>query len=960
MFPFFIGLEVIGIVTLFIAIVVVVSDADGTREQKLICCSLIGSFLHNIGYVLELLASNLEVALLAVKIEYIGSIFVPLCYCWFIYSYCYRKPPKKLLNFLGVIDVVIAVLVFTLEWNTLYYRETGWILAEDGHHYLNLTYGPFYYIYMVFSSVLPYVLSMKTLIQTAISESGHHDNKKLKIIMVLSTIPAISLIAYAAKLTKNLDFTPVLMGLMLSLVLILIWRQRYYDFKRMASDALLSSMGDGVVAVDLQNRLLNCNQAAIEIFPDLAFCQIGDSLLNVRDFPADILEDHPHYEFTLNGKFYESHTQQILNPGRRNSRKRHQGYVVLILDVTETKNYINEIKLVREQAEKANQAKSEFLANMSHEIRTPMNAIIGLSDIIIDECRGERMSSFANDIKAASENLLTIINDILDLSKVEAGRMELVPSDYYLKRMGDEVIHMMEMAAARKNLLVKYEYNEELPCAYHGDHGRIRQIMINLMNNAIKFTKSGYIKITIDGRPAEQEGVELLQFKVEDTGCGIRPEDQKKIFENFIQVDSKRNRSVEGTGLGLSITKQLVELMKGTIELESVYGEGSTFTVTIPQKIIDRRTIAEAPEIKAADSEKLNLFTAEDVEVLLVDDNQINRKVAEGFLEPYCLKVDEGESGPEAIERVKAKKYDIIFMDHMMPGMDGIEAVKIIREECGENGTSPVIIALTANAMEGVKNKFLNLGFDDYMAKPIDKKRMNELLLKWIPEERRKEANQAEQEKAESDKAEQKSEFDRIEIEGIDREVVKGYQFASVEDYLELLKLYCMDGVRKRELLEQLYTDRDYKTYEIEVHGLKSVSANIGAMQLSLAAKAQEEAADRGDEEFIREHFPGLLNDYERQLVCIQTFLETWEESADGEKELLPAPEPEKLKSEIAKALKQVENFHSRECADIIENLLDCKLDDKTSACLQEVKKQLRLYEDDMAEQLLRELLENL
>lgn len=358
----------------------------------------------------------------------------------------------------------------------------------------------------------------------------------------------------------------------------------------------------------------------------------------------------------------------------------------------------------------------------------------------MEESKGRKVYGYACDIKSASKNLLALINDILDLSKVEAGKMELVSNDYHIKTVVDEVINMMEGAASKKGILLKCEYDMSIPSRYRGDDGRVRQILINLLNNGLKFTKEGYVKLSVSGAPGEKPGTERLHMEVQDTGCGIKAEDLEKIFENFSQVDARQNRSVEGTGLGLSISRRLVELMGGNIRVESVYGEGTTFILEIIQEIVDQKPLSEAPEETIKEAEELQLFVADNYRVLVVDDNLVNRKVARGFLRPYGFVIEEAAGGREAVEKVKETKYDMIFMDHMMPEMDGIEAVQIIRTDCGENGTLPVIIALTANAMEGVREMFLQKGFQDFVTKPLDKKTLNVTLLKWIPKERRKES----------------------------------------------------------------------------------------------------------------------------------------------------------------------------------------------------------------------------
>lgn len=941
-----IAIEVFVIGMIFVAIRLLQSG-DDSREPKMMGYFLCGALVQNVGYLMELTAPSLDAALLAVKFQYLGSIFVPFCYARFTFSYCYQKVPHKLFRVLAVLDLAILALILISDYHDLYYRNVEWLTTDNGHSYIAIDYGPIYPIFLLFGCAIPFTISGYAMVRAAMQSSERSEKRKYKTMIFLSGIPMAALLIYASKLLGVYDLSPAALGLVLALVVILVWSRRNYDFRRLAAEVVLNSMGDGVIALDYQKRIVSYNQAAADIFGDLGAGVVDERVVQLSEFDEGKLGVSAKKEFCIKDRYYESHTECIPDKSGKN-----QGYVILVLDVTDTRNYIEEIKSVREQAEQANEAKSEFLANMSHEIRTPMNAIVGLSNIILEESRETKEYSHARDIKQASENLLAIINDILDLSKVEAGKMELKMSDYYIQNIVNDVVGMMDMAASQKGLLLKCEYDMTIPCGYYGDDGRIKQILINLLNNAVKFTKEGHVEVYVGGEPADTEDQEVLVFRVQDTGCGIKEEDQEKIFDDFSQVDARKNRSIEGTGLGLSITKRLVEMMNGSIDLQSVYGEGTTFTVRIPQRIVDRECLAMASHVLHEKKEPAQTFQVKDYHVLIVDDNQVNRKVAKGFLKAYGFQMTEAASGKEAIELVEKQCFDMIFMDHMMPEMDGVEAVQIIRRDCGENGSRPVIVALTANAMEGVREKFLQNGFQDFIAKPLERETLNQVLAKWIPDELRIHKEKGQQD----DTAD--SEFGSICIKGLDPEAVGKYQTGDYEDFVELLQIYCMDGKRKTNLLRELLDQKDYKNYEIEVHGLKSASANIGAMEVSRIAKEHEMAVGSGEYSFVENGFSELLSVYIKQLSAIQEYLDNKvEQNIESD---LPALEQEELIKKVREALSQLEMFHNHECAAIIDELLQYSMKQEFKVKLKEIREQLKMYEDDNAESLLGQFLREL
>lgn len=447
----------------------------------------------------------------------------------------------------------------------------------------------------------------------------------------------------------------------------------------------------------------------------------------------------------------------------------------------------------------ASQAKSNFLANTSHDIRTPLNAILGFNEMILRDSEEENTKEYAQSIKSAGNSLLDIINNILDLSKIESGKIELNEAEYSTIQLLDNITSMITALAVKRELTMKVDIDEKLPQYLIGDQVRIRQVLINLMTNAVKYTKKGGVTFRV--KVLEEEGqVCKILFSVKDTGIGIRAEDRDRMFKKFERLDFEQNRNVEGTGLGMSIVVKLLESMNSKIELKSEYGKGSEFYFVLEQKVADNACVGSYEEGKRnriLEKENQDYFIAPEARILIVDDVKLNLQVAKGLLSVMKMHVDTAESGQEAIDLVKLHRYDLILMDHMMPGMDGIVATHKIRKLADTTGDTYYnevpVLALTANALAGMREKFIEEGLQDYISKPVEEKTLEDAMLKWLPKEKlvrmkKGQDKRIDEGEAGSDRVKNEEDWD-VEIPGIDMESAKAF-LLNKEMYLDTLRIF--------------------------------------------------------------------------------------------------------------------------------------------------------------------------
>jgi len=602
------------------------------------------------------------------------------------------------------------------------------------------------------------------------------------------------------------------------------------------------------------------------------------------------------------------------------------------------------VDAARNRSDLENKHKTSFLANVSHEIRTPMNAIIGMTDLLNYEPLNKRQMGFVDDIRVSAHSLLSIINDILDMSKIEAGKLELNPINYDFQLLLDNVHSMFSYVTKKKGIEFKYEIEGKMPRYLYGDDIRLKQVLTNICGNAVKYTEKGFVKFKVTASE------DKLTFEIKDSGIGMRKEDLPKLFNTFQRIETEQNRTIVGTGLGLSISKTFVEMMGGSIIVDSEYEQGSVFMIIIPIVLGKKEEVKSNKGLLEG-----HTLVAPDAKVLVVDDNEFNIRVAEGLLGLFKIEAHKASSGKEAIDLVQNNNYDLVFMDHMMPEMDGVEATAIIRKLGGKYKNLP-IIALTANAVQGAKEMFLSSGFDGFISKPIDIQEMYKILKEWLPLEKieirkEKEIEERNEEKKESEFLSELYQIDEIDVEiGLSR--VSGME----NMYRETLELFNKKLVPDCLSMYDKLNYGDINGFAISIHAMKSALSTIGAMSLSETALRLETAAKANDFEFCVQRFPVFRNKLLKLNKDLSSVLpddvETVKDKQIGDKAY--------LKEQVEKALEAASDFDSDAGLNVINNLLVYDFGGQKNAFLENTASAFKDFNFALSTELLNKLKEGL
>ncbi|MCM1184985.1 MAG: response regulator [Lachnoclostridium sp.] len=743
---------------------------------------------------------------------------------------------------------------------------------------------------------------------------------------------------------------------------------------------IVTNMLEGVMVISMNGKITMLNQAA-ERMLGLTQQDIGNSFANVfltregTDSFTEVILDTIYekekvsnmpVDYALEGenRNLSLTTSYIHNDGEKS-------VVVVIDDVTElnelrdARTALDKIRKLNQEYEKAkdeavraNEAKSLFLSNMSHEIRTPINAVLGMNEMILRECTDEQLLSYAANIQSSGKTLLFLINDILDMSKIESGKMEIVKVDYVFGDLLMDLWNVIFLRAQEKGLTLSFSLDETMPKTLYGDDVRIKQIVTNLLTNAVKYTPQGGIEVCAAYERKGEEQINLI-LSVKDTGMGIKEEDMGKLFESFQRLDEEKNRNIEGTGLGMNITMSLLKLMDGDMKVESEYGKGSTFTVTIPQRIVCADPTGSFETIKGRQEQnyrgKQQIFEAPEASVLVVDDNDMNRKVFQSLLKRTKMKITTADSGRQCLELVEKEPFHIIFMDHMMPEMDGIETLHEIRKLSDFPNEDTPVIVLTANALSGAREAYLQEGFVDFLTKPIDGDLLEQTIAKYLPPEliQRKEAAAPKEKTGDAGAAKQ-------DLQAYGISTAKGLSLAKGDEelYLDLAGMFIKDK-EKQEIMGQYISAQNMADYAILVHGLKGNARTLGADALAALAYEHEMRSKAGDCDYVAAHWDELLTVWDKTLTGFRIYCESCIGENGGKYEAVNSEGKELLqlsRDDLEKVAALLDDFETQEAIGQLKEWIGQALEKEM---YERIKEALTALEDEFDEekaiQLLRE-----
>ena len=1016
-----------------------------TQNAHMLLVADVVCIFYNVTYLMFIGSYNIDVELVFLKLNFICNMMFYLFYLYFMLEYLKWKR-KWIITSYGVIAAITAVVLLNNSFSALFFSNVSLQQTEvkgNTISYLQYDNGVLFYINYGFIFIMLVGLFINSLI--SVIKTRSRMERINYIIMMAAQITIITGLRLWMMSDHEYDYMPFVSALSVLIILIGVFKGNFMGVVEVGRSMIFERMEDVLVTVDKHYRYLDSNKYARKIFPELETLPVGAELpaklkamFTTCPIPGKDLADlvdmteglspNAFERWEVNGRYYRSVLTELdgnrffddkgipegfaenfekikkKNPNLyekivKRLREGRTGHSLMLIDTTDQFRLLRRVNEEKEKALAAAQSKSDFLSNMSHEIRTPMNAIVGMTQIMLRGETTDEQKEYLINIQNSGDALLSIINDILDFSKLESGKMEIIDEPYepmsvfndlsmiFLNRIGDHPVELI------------YDVDPDMPKTLIGDKLRIRQIITNIANNAIKFTEEGYIRVAVHILTPEElaerefpilpDDQLMIHFEIEDTGQGIKEEDLDKLFGSFSQVDTKKNRAKEGTGLGLAISKSLVNSMGGEILVTSEYGKGSTFSFEILQGVEDaapaagikqenRQTVAAAAfstdiqkynfeklcrdfgietvqiedvinrsqkadvifsDVCGADCMKqfeendedkpvlvvmrdpmkekepgqgitvnkplysLNFcqlinhekttymevkdevidFSAPDAHILIVDDNEINLKVAEGLLAPLEMHIDTASNGKEALEKIKDGAYNIIFMDHMMPEMDGVETTQHIRERDSEYMKTVPIIALTANAVAGAREEFLEAGMDDFVSKPIEMVEISRKIKAFLPRDLIQKKNVSEEAPA-ADDTNIEEEFAGLVNENSGINVEKGIKNSGnadmyrgfLADYIKLIDL-------KKKKVTDCLNDGLIRDFTIEVHALKSTSYLIGAMELGDKFYELEQLGNAEDETALYEKTPGVLAEYEGMKEVLKPF--AVEESDEDKRE---------------------------------------------------------------------------
>ncbi len=797
------------------------------------------------GYILELNAKTEEAYITALKFSYIGRVWLCMMLFLFIAGLCRIELSSLLKTGLGILHIFIYLTVFTLEHHELYYKNCRFSVENGMAKYVHNS-GIVHDIY----TVMLIAMSITALIMLCISihrERSKAARKRYLMVILAISAECIFIVIQLMRLipfTNVVDLTIIGYPLITLFMSIAILRYGLMDTEEMAKEFMTDKLSEGIIAVDVRGKVQYINEPAERLYPDLRLYadRIPSELSRALKNGTDI---------SIKGRIYSPEENELVKNGESCGR------IYTLIDETEHYRYMSELENQKRLADSANKAKSAFLANMSHDIRTPINAVLGMNEMILRECDDDSILTYSRRIHSAGKTLLGLINDILDLSKIEAGKLDIIPVDYDLTSVLSDLVNMVQLRADAKGLEFRTQIDSGIPRLLHGDEIRLKQIITNILTNAVKYTEKGWVTFSVSYERAEENNI-LLKVSVADTGIGIKKTDIPKLFSEFDRIEEERNRGIEGTGLGMNITRRLLSMMDSTLCVESEYNKGSVFSFDLIQPVVEWEPVGDIQRILRSGAYQRTgyheSFTAPDARILVVDDTPMNLEVFTNLLKRTLMKIDTADSGDKCIGMASVKKYDIIFLDHMMPGKDGIETLGELKAVTdGVNAHTPVV-CLTANAVSGSREMYLKEGFDNYLTKPIVPEKLEEMIIGLLPGEKVKAAVHKNGKKA-ADPLIPDFLYDIKEID-----VNKGIRnCGGRESYIQVLTTYADSALRQCKEIEDHASSDDISSMTIKVHALKSTSRVIGAGDIGDLAERLEAAGHDGDMDIINKDLPLLI-----------------------------------------------------------------------------------------------------